>query len=116
MASERRERGSLLGRALRPEEEDAFVAVLLGRTCSLKHNVGYGIINSTPSLDIPPPRPTIIMFTDVTGREVARLLDGAVEAGTHRVRWDASLSPSGVYIYRLDAGTFTKTRRMTLVK
>ena len=53
---------------------------------------------------------------DVTGREVARLVDGAMVAGTHRVAFDASRLPSGVYLYRLQAGSFTQVHRMTLMK
>lgn len=58
---------------------------------------------------------TLVVY-DVTGREVMRLVDGALEAGRHQVRWDASSLPSGVYLYQLRAGSFTKTQRMTLVK
>ncbi len=53
---------------------------------------------------------------DVLGREVARLVDGTVAAGTHEVRFDASGLPSGVYLYRLVTPNGSVIRRMTLVK
>jgi hypothetical protein len=53
---------------------------------------------------------------DVTGRVVARLVEGPMGAGTHRVTFDASALPSGVYLYRIQAGRFTKVQRMILVK
>lgn len=64
---------------------------------------------------------------DVLGREVATLVNGEREAGTHRVRWDARLRtadfggqaaglPSGVYIYRLKANEFAGTKKMLLVR
>jgi hypothetical protein len=61
---------------------------------------------------------------DLTGREVAVLVDGVVQPGVHAARWDASGMASGVYFYRLSAGTGpdmqaggeTRTRRMTLVR
>lgn len=53
---------------------------------------------------------------DVLGREVATLVIGEKEAGTHRVRWDAAGLPSGVYLYRLKANDFIETRRMALVR
>ncbi|MDX9856182.1 MAG: T9SS type A sorting domain-containing protein [candidate division Zixibacteria bacterium] len=53
---------------------------------------------------------------NVLGQSVAILVDGRVEAGTHSVRWDASNSASGVYLYRIQAGEFTDTRKMMLLK
>lgn len=53
---------------------------------------------------------------DVTGRQIALLVDEAQSPGRHDVQWDASGFSSGVYIYRLEANGETRTRRMTLVK
>ncbi len=60
-------------------------------------------------------RITLTVF-DVLGRPVALLDDGVRSAGLHEVQWDASAQPSGVYFYRLTAGTFSQTRSMVLVK
>ena len=57
-----------------------------------------------------------LVVYDVRGREVARLVDGGLPAGVHRVRFDAVGLPSGVYIYRLTAGAFVETRRMVLLR
>ncbi|MCX6144966.1 MAG: T9SS type A sorting domain-containing protein [Ignavibacteriales bacterium] len=53
---------------------------------------------------------------DVLGREVATLVNGMRPAGVYKVRWDASSLPSGVYFYRLQAGGFTQSRAMVLMK
>lgn len=53
---------------------------------------------------------------DVLGQEVAVLVDGYREAGRHAVTFDASALSAGTYLYRLEAGTFTTTRTMHLVK
>ena len=53
---------------------------------------------------------------DVLGREVRRLADRRMEAGTHRIAFEASDLPSGVYVYRLQAGSFSKARRMVVVR
>ncbi|HLT46034.1 MAG TPA: T9SS type A sorting domain-containing protein [Rubricoccaceae bacterium] len=53
---------------------------------------------------------------DLLGREVAVLVDGAVEAGTHEAAFDGSRLPSGVYLVRLDAGGTVQTQRLTLLR
>jgi hypothetical protein len=53
---------------------------------------------------------------DVLGREVATLVNGTMAAGSHSVTFDASNLTSGVYMYKLEAGGMTMTKRMTLVK
>jgi hypothetical protein len=53
---------------------------------------------------------------DVTGREVATLVDGPAVPGHHEVLFDASHFSSGMYLYRLNAGSFTETKRMVLVR
>ena len=39
-----------------------------------------------------------------------------LEAGSYTVRFDARGLATGVYLYRLSAGSFTETRKMVLVK
>ena len=55
---------------------------------------------------------------DALGREVATLLDGRpLSAGVHDIRFDADGLPSGVYLYRLEAGNaFARAKRMVLLK
>ena len=43
----------------------------------------------------------LIKIYDVQGREVAVLLDDALAAGEHTVRWDSEGLPAGIYFYRL---------------
>lgn len=57
-----------------------------------------------------------LVVYDVTGREVVRLVDGRMEAGTHRVTFDASSLASGLYLYRMVAGTFVQHGKMLLLK
>ncbi|MCB2199912.1 carboxypeptidase regulatory-like domain-containing protein [bacterium] len=53
---------------------------------------------------------------NMLGQEVARLVDGRMQAGYHNVSFDASRLASGVYFYRLQTPAFTKMRKMVLVK
>ena len=49
------------------------------------------------------------------GQQVDLLARGEREAGYHEVRFDGGTLPSGVYFYRLQAGSFVETRRLLLV-
>ncbi|MDW8464796.1 MAG: T9SS type A sorting domain-containing protein [Chloroherpetonaceae bacterium] len=54
---------------------------------------------------------------DITGREVATLINGERRAaGVYQLTYDASALASGVYLYRLQAGSFVDTKKMTLIK
>ncbi len=53
---------------------------------------------------------------DALGRVVATLVEGFKPAGQHHVRWDAANLASGVYLYRLEAGSVTQTRLMHLIE
>ena len=52
----------------------------------------------------------------VLGREVARLVQQELRAGTHRAQFDAGNLPSGIYFYRIQAGDFSRIHRMVLLK
>jgi len=53
---------------------------------------------------------------DVLGREVALLVNGLLTPGNYVVSFDASGLASGVYFYRIEAGTFAETKKMILTK
>ena len=59
------------------------------------------------------PQHVIMRVFDVMGREVQRLTEGWHEAGEHQIHFDARHLPGGVYLYRLDVGNITQTRKMT---
>ena len=58
---------------------------------------------------------------DITGRKVRTLINGRLPAGSHEVLWDGrddtgQWVASGVYIYRLQAGKFSQSRKMLLLR
>ncbi|RJP73056.1 MAG: T9SS C-terminal target domain-containing protein, partial [Candidatus Zixiibacteriota bacterium] len=53
---------------------------------------------------------------DTAGREVATLVNGWQEAGVYQVTFDGSGLASGVYLVRMEAGDFTATQKMVLLK
>lgn len=72
--------------------------------------------------DLPEPVPVQLLVYDVQGRLVRTLESGLIKnAGRHVSVWDGLderglAVSSGVYFYRLEAGDFVETKRMTLVK
>ena len=53
---------------------------------------------------------------NILGQEVATLVNESLKAGNHAVKFDASHIATGVYLYRITAGTFVSTKKMLLLK
>jgi len=53
---------------------------------------------------------------DVLGREVSTVINENLSAGEHEVKFDASNLASGVYLYRIEAGSFSDVKKMLLIK
>lgn len=53
---------------------------------------------------------------DLTGREIAVVADGEYPAGRHEASFDAADHPSGVYLYRMTAGSFSGSGKLVLRK
>jgi hypothetical protein len=74
--------------------------------------------NPSTTIKYDMPKASMVRLTvhDILGREVSALVSGKKDAGTHEARFDAVGIPSGVYLYRLIAGSFVQTRKMIVVK
>lgn len=57
-----------------------------------------------------------ITVYDVTGKEVQTLVNERLQAGTYETTFEGSALTSGVYFYRLQAGDFSETKRMMMIK
>jgi ligand-binding sensor domain-containing protein len=53
---------------------------------------------------------------DMLGRKVSTLVNERQAAGAYQVSFNAANLSSGVYFYKLQAGSFTETRKMMLIK
>jgi hypothetical protein len=66
--------------------------------------------------DLPQQTEVRLDVFNIMGQRVATLADGIHQAGRHTVEFDASRLSSGIYIYRLQAGAVSMTRKMTLIQ
>jgi photosystem II stability/assembly factor-like uncharacterized protein len=57
-----------------------------------------------------------LLVYDVLGYEIASLVNEEKPAGTYEVEFDGSGLPSGIYFYRLNAGSLAETKKMILLK
>ncbi len=57
-----------------------------------------------------------LIVYDVTGREIARLVNENQSPGTYEITWAPSELTSGIYFYKLQAGVYSDTKRMILIK
>lgn len=58
---------------------------------------------------------TLTIF-DMLGKEIEIVVNEELSSGTYMIDWDASKYSSGTYFYRIHAGQFTDTKKMTLIK
>jgi hypothetical protein len=68
------------------------------------------------SFSLPKGEFVTVKIFDMSGKEVAELVNGEMKAGTHDFQFDGSRLSSGIYFYRINTASFTDTKRMILVK
>jgi hypothetical protein len=72
--------------------------------------------STTVSFSLPTDETVSIRLFNVLGNEVATISSRKYAAGRHEVEFNAENLPSGVYIYTMQAGPFTASRKMVLMR
>ena len=72
--------------------------------------------STTISYRLPTQSHVILRVFDALGREVSTLVNRVEEPGYKSVHFNASSLPSGVYYYRLQAGTYSETKKLVLLR
>ena len=73
--------------------------------------------NTTIEFEIKEDAKVKLTVYNILGEQVAELVNGDINVGTHKVDFNAANLASGVYVYRLEAGNnFTETKKMVLMK
>jgi hypothetical protein len=71
---------------------------------------------TTIRFDLPQDAHVTLRVYDALGKEVATLVDGFRNAGSHVVSLNAQGLASGVYLCRISAGGATEVRKMALMR
>lgn len=86
---------------------------------------GYSLENNYPnpfnpsttiSFGLPEVTYVSLKIYNAIGQEVASLINRQMEAGKHSIDFNADELNSGIYFYKLEAGSFVQTRKMVLLK
>ena len=74
--------------------------------------------NSVTKIEFSIPIETYVTLEiyDVFGKKVRELIKKELPAGNYRVNFDATNLPSGIYYYRMVAGSFSGTKKLALLK
>jgi hypothetical protein len=98
-------------------DEKGTAFLLSHRAFRLFQNSPNPLRQSTSILySLPVTTEVTLSIYDITGRLVETLVNETQQPGLHEVRWDRAGNPSGVYFYRLNAGSFTVTKKMVAVE
>lgn len=71
---------------------------------------------STIDFSLPKAQEVTLKVYDVTGREIATLVNAQKEAGHHRLQFDAHQLATGVYFYKLSAGNFSAAQKLVVIQ
>jgi len=86
---------------------------------------GYSLSQNFPNpfnpvtkitFNIPRPGFVNLKVFDISGKEIALLINEVKSGGQHSVDFDATAFSSGTYFYRIETGDFTMTKRMMVIK
>jgi len=72
--------------------------------------------STTISYALPTRSYVTLSIFNTLGQKVVELVNGEKDAGAYNVTFDASGLASGVYLYRIQAGSFVQTKKLVVVK
>ncbi|MBI5475135.1 MAG: T9SS type A sorting domain-containing protein [Ignavibacteriales bacterium] len=117
------------------DAQNGWLTADYGKICRYTGTTGVEDINNSPndfslmqnypnpfnpstsiSFIIPSKSFVSLKVFDLLGRELATLLANDLPAGRYTQQWNAEALPSGVYMYRLQAGSFNETKKLILLR
>jgi hypothetical protein len=90
----------------------------------------FGLVDASPNpfnpsttiaYEVPEPTSVRITVYNMLGQEIVRLVDGQHTPGRYSITWDGRNASgvsvaSGIYMYRMESGEYSESKRMVLVK
>ena len=73
-------------------------------------------LTTTIKYDLPKPENIKMEIFNLLGQRMATLLNKQMPTGSHEIEFTAYTLPSGVYMYRIEAGAFQKVHKMVYLK
>lgn len=122
--------GSIQGQTTRPLDVFADTCLLncTGPLTGIQNNqvpYEYRLMQNYPNpfnpqtkivFEIPKAGDVKVTVTDILGKEMKILTNEYFNAGTHELIFEGSNFSSGVYFYKIEAGTYTDSKKMVLLK
>jgi hypothetical protein len=78
---------------------------------TIKYSLPHVGTGHAPSVQI-----VKLVIYDVLGKEVATLVNEQQRPGSYKINFNASELSSGIYLYKLTAGSFTQSRKMIILR
>ena len=72
--------------------------------------------STTIGFSLPRAAHAVLKVFNTLGEEIETLISEELGAGTYTTRWDAASIASGVYFYRLQAGSYVETKKLILLR
>ncbi len=72
--------------------------------------------STTIKFGVPKEVKVLLKVYDVLGEEVATIVNQKLEPGYYQYEWNGTQFASGVYFYRIEAGSYVKIKKMMLIK
>lgn len=107
------------------ESYPIMLKAVVTAVAKLKLPIDFKLFNNYPNpfnpstiieFSIPHEELVNLVVYNLLGQKVATIINRRMSSGLHSVKFNASNLSSGVYIYKLDAGSFTSNKKMLLLK
>jgi len=98
-------------------EDDPFLQSPIPQEIALSQNYPNPF-NPTTTIEfsIPKAEHVTLKIYNLLGQQVLTLVSDKLTPGEYKYTWDASHLASGVYVYKLEAGNFSNTKKLILLK